>query len=696
MHLRISVYLFAHRALLRSRLLALFALLAAAPGLRALPPAPFAPIPTEVRSSHFIVSINDRRSPVLHAATNYYLLNFDVSAPTVISVTAEDPHTWDRGVVVQPLRYGIRPQRHGATLTFTIPGPIKLSLSRPHEHFAGSEMLFLFANNPSPRKLTARTPGLRYFGPGAHHQNIDAHDGDQIYLAPGAVVFGALNLWQVHNVRVFGTGTIIYDGPQYPYNDEGWQHKQNWHCIVMDQAINIEIDGITCITRSRTWQVQMKDSRHIGFFNVKIIGGNPNNANQDGLDWLGGGDTTVSDSFFRASDDVFALQGNWDGYDLPLLTRAGADVTNITIENTVASTSISNTIRVGWPQKTFNSAHFHMRDIDVIHTGFGGCKVPFSFFELWADPDGKGAHSDYTFRNIRLEDWYSLFQIRQPLPQVRDVSFDGVWAMDGPAMLPSVLKGDIQGVTARDTSLSGIASQGITLLDSAAAASVRAPALDAGFAYSHGILRAGHPVTFTASAPPDPGLQFEWLFGDGSRAAGSVVQHTFPDTLGSELDGSGRFRVSLHVLRPRNGEQSWSVRHLVLASQKQSHHAGSSPDSGRAFTMDLDAPEDGGYTFTLLSSTRATLAVDDGDPSNSPQPQAQVCGSPGNAVQPIRVSAILKAGRHRVRVTRDNSLENAETSSPDVPLLLWEGPQSASPRRLPSVGHPTGAPSGAR
>lgn len=120
-----------------------------------------------------------------------------------------------------------------------------------------------------------------------------------------------------------------------------------------DDAQNIEVDGITCITWSRTWQVQMKDPRHIGFYTVKIIGGNPNNANQDGIDWLGGGGTTIKNSFFRASDDVFALQGNWEGYELPLLSKPGEDVTNISIEDTVASTSISNTIRVGWPQKTF-------------------------------------------------------------------------------------------------------------------------------------------------------------------------------------------------------------------------------------------------------------------------------------------------------------------------------------------------------
>ena len=651
--------------------------------LHAVSGSPFAPVPAEVRSTHFTVSIQGRCSPVVHAASQYYLLNFELSGPAVVSVTAADPHFWDRGVVVQPMRYGIRPSRNGATITFPVPGPIKLSFSRPGDHFADAEMLFLFANSPASRAITAGTAGVRYFGPGAHHENIDAHHGDRIYLAPGAVIFGALNLWQVHDVRVFGTGIIIYDGPQNPHDDDGWQHKPNWHCIVMDNATNVEIDGITCITRSRTWQIQMKDSRHIGFYNVKVIAGNPNDANQDGLDWLGGGDTTVRNSFFRASDDVFALQGNWDGYDPALLTRPGHDVTNITIEDTVASTSISNIVRVAWPQKTFNSAHFHMSDMDVLHTGFGGCKVPFAFFELWADPDGKGTHSDYTFRNIRLEDWYSLFQVRQSLPQVRDLSFDGVWVMDGPAMLPPVLKGDVRGVRLRDTVLTGIADQTVTVEGDAESPLLVRAAWNAEFSYSSGILHEGTPVTFTASANDAPGLRFEWVFGDGSRGMGHTVRHSFPDALGSDLDRSGRFRVLLHVTRPGSPDQTWSSRHVVLAIPPREIGAASGLASGaHVYTSDLNIPTDGGYTVTLLTSTGATLVLDDLPPAVSPKARPQVCGSPGNAVQPISVSAALTAGRHRLRVTRDEAIENADAPKPDVPLLLWEGPGVPRPQPL--------------
>ncbi len=631
------------------------------------------PVPAEVSSNHFRVTVNGRSSNVLHAATGYYLLNFSTSGPVTVTVTAHDPHYWDAGVEVQPMRLGIRPVRHGATITFRLNGPEKLTISRPGDHFAKAEILFLFANRPETKQITAATPGIRYYGPGAHHENIDAHTGDTIYLAPGAVIFGSLNIWQVQHVHVFGTGTILYDGPQNPHDDTGWIHKQNWHVIVMDNADDIEIDGITCITRSRSWQIQMKDSRHIGFYNVKVIGGNPNNANQDGMDWLGGGDTTVRNSFLRASDDNFAMYGNWDGYDPEVLRKPGPDVTDITIEDTEVSTSISNTVRVNWPGKTFNSAHFHMRDIDVLSTGFGACKIPFAFFELWSDPDGKGSHTDYTFTDIRLEDWYSLFQIRQPLPRVRDIAFRDVWAMDGPGMIGSTLQGDVSGVKLQDA-----LNTDLHLEDGAAMPTSKPAMLHAEFTYASGILKPRQKIDFTAQEEEAKGRRFEWLFGDGTRAPGRGVSHAFSDAEGTLLDGSGRFRVLLHVTDP-GGAQAWSSQSIVLAGEHPRTLItpqvpnSRTPETTPETTLErmVHVPADGGYTFTLLTGTAATLSIDGSAPQHTPAPQTQVCGSEGNAVQPVRVSAVLTAGDHRLQVRQMPGIENTDTIKP---TLLWEGP----------------------
>ena len=272
------------------------------------------PAPPEIASSHFIVTLNGKPTPVMHAAMNNYFLNFEAGRKVKVTVTADSDDFWEKGVEVQPWRLGIRPVRSGRTISFELKGPAKISISRPGDFLSDAELLFLFANPKEHGAPKGPAPGLQYFGPGMHRENIDAVTGGAIYLAPGAVVFGSINLWQVDHVRVFGRGVVVYDGPQNPADDDGWMHKKNWHCIVMDQAHDISIEGITCVVRSRTWQNQMKDSRGLRFDNFKTIGANPGNANADGMDWLGGGDTVIHDSFFRAADDVFALQSSWEGY----------------------------------------------------------------------------------------------------------------------------------------------------------------------------------------------------------------------------------------------------------------------------------------------------------------------------------------------------------------------------------------------
>jgi hypothetical protein len=334
------------------------------------------PVPAIIRSNHFTITIDGQPAAVAHAASRYYFVNFGLNAPSKISITAPSADYWAKGVEVQPWRLGIRPTLNGRTITFTIAKPETISITRPGDHMAGADMLFVFANPPEVNPPHACTSRLRYYGPGVYHENIDLQNNSAVYLAPGAVVFGSVNVWGVKNAKIEGRGTVIYDGPQTPTSDQGWMHRRNWHVIVMDHARNIEVNGITCIVRSRTWMIQMLQSRRVPFENVKVIGGDPGNANQDGMDWLGGGDTRVRDCFIRSSDDIFALYGNWLGYTDKDLRTPGPPVRNIVIENSVLSTSVSNVVRVSWPKKVFNSSSFTLRDSDVIHMGFGAVAFP--------------------------------------------------------------------------------------------------------------------------------------------------------------------------------------------------------------------------------------------------------------------------------------------------------------------------------
>ncbi len=134
----------------------------------------------------------------------------------------------------------------------------------------------------------------------------------------------------------------------------------------------------------------MKDSTGFSYDDLRVMGGNPGNANQDGMDWLGGGDAVVRNSFFRASDDDLAMEGNWDGYTEADMVRPGHDVHNILVENSELSTSISNIVRMGWPQKIFNSRNFTLRDSDILHAGIGACGQTFGLLGFWGANGAQG------------------------------------------------------------------------------------------------------------------------------------------------------------------------------------------------------------------------------------------------------------------------------------------------------------------
>jgi hypothetical protein len=676
--------------------------------------APLPAVPAEIESTHFVVTINGQQSPVLHAAMNLYFLNFEARRNATITVTADSDDFWAKGVEVQPWRLNIRPVRNGRSITFHLRGAEKISISRPTDFGSEAEMLYLFAN---PKELQPPA-GARYFGPGVHRENIDAVSGDHIYLAPGAVVFGSLNLWQVDHVTVSGTGVIVYDGPQNPADDDGWMHKRNWHCIVMDQAHDISIQGITCVVRSRTWQIQMKDSRGIVFDNIKVIGANKANANADGMDWLGGGDTLVRDSFFRAADDVFALQSSWDGYGPEAFSHQGEPVTNITIERGVFSASISNIVRAGWPEKNFEGSNFTMRDADVIHMGLGGCGIPFALMELWADPNGRGVSSGFRFEDVRLEDWYSLTQLMQPVDGVSHISFQDVAALETPALVPSVLKGSISGVTLDNAGLNGTAfrgANGVEVLGGADQPSVLDGAPQVTVTVPTGLVKPGQRVRFEAVAQA-PGLRFHWLFGDGKDAYGARVKHRFPDAEGTLHDGSGRFRVLLEATSPA-GRHSWVSTPVVVAEALRPALADSGsvpgmtytfapteadgepitgvaetlslrevPENASHYTLSLDGllnvPADGGYIFLVTANADASLELDGRTIGVSRAPIEQVCGLAGMAAQYVRVSVALQRGKHRLRIVESHGLGR------DDFRILWQGPNFAlSPIPAEALSH---------
>ena len=690
-------------------LLALPLAVAAAPRVQPLP------VPEEMRSTEFTVRVNGVPVDVAHAAASYEYVSFNVTGPVQVEITAAEPGFWDSGVDIEPWRLGLRPARQGQTIRFALAGPAKLSISRPRDFLNHAKMLFLFA--AAPPAPAPHDPAVQIYPPGVYRQSLNPKSGDTLYLAPGAVFFGSLNLWNVDNVKVLGQGTIVYDGPQDPDNDQGWMQKPDWHCIGAMDAHHIEIHGVTCIVRSRTWSIQMKDSTGFLYDDLRVIGGNPGNANQDGMDWLGGGDAIIRNAFLRSSDDVFAMQGDWDGYTEADMVRPGHNVENILIENSELSTSISNVVRAGWPQKIYNSRGFTLRNSDVLHAGIGACGQTFGLLGFWGARGASGEHSGFTFENIFLDNWYSLVQMEQENPALHDFTFHNIWALDQPPLAASTLTGDVSAVTFdnvkygqhRATNDADLPLESWSGAQKAAQYTSSSGPV-AAFTTDPPTIAPGQKISFEAEKMPRAG--YTWLFGDGSTATGRTVRHRFPDALGTDLDGAngaGRFRVMLRVV-DKAGRQDWAAQGEVAVaqwhdatrvasplapglvwriypgawtelpdlSQETALFSGASANllaDSHGFTRYatawdgyIEIPADGGYTFHLLARDGGRLVIDGLEIARTGPPFAQVCGSPGNAVRYARGSLGLRAGKHLLHV------EGLHSVSQGTPRLLWEGP----------------------
>lgn len=730
------------RSLYRTFLLVFALVLASAPhaGARVWP----VPVPPELRSTRFTVAVDGKPVDVVHAAASYDYVSIETNSSIKITITASEPGFWNRGVDVQPWRLGLRPTRDGQTIELHLKDPVKLAISRPQDFLNHATMLFLFVTKPTvePKKAITSLPSYHYVSAGIHHESINPKNGETWFLAPGAVVFGSLNLFHVHDVNVLGRGVIVYSGPQNPADDDGWMQKPDWHCIGALDAHKIHIEGVTCLVRSRTWSIQMKDSTDFSYDDLRVIGGNPGNANQDGMDWLGGGNTTVKDSFFRTSDDVFAIQGNWDGYGHSNMIIPGHDVANILIENSELSTSISNILRAGWPEKIFNSHNVTLRNSDVLHGGIGSCGPSFALFTFWGADGAKGTHTGYTFENLWLDDWYTLFQIEQEQPGLSGFTFRNIWALQQPPLLSSTLSGPVkdvrienvkfgQGVVTSDTQIplriSGGAQQPIITPGSTN--------IHAAFQFAPSIIQPNEPVTFIADTVPDKHARYTWYFGDGTTARGQQIKHHYADALGTELDGTsgngtGRFRVLLEV-EDKAGNQDWSEQTVDVVDHW--HNADSQNPNGKASAAGLDyrifpgtwpelpafgsqtavfrgvslsigkadahgftryaveysgyllAPVDGAYTFHLLARDGARLTIDGQVVAQTGAPFSEVCGSSVNAMRYDASAIGLRAGHHVIQ------LDSLESISPGAPRLLWSGP-GFSLQELPgkSLSHAVG------
>ena len=422
------------------------------------------PVPREFTSKQYVVEVNGTPVQVFQASPRVHFASFDFTGKASVKVEGKifrevgvplpikdtqinGESIWKEGdAVIHPLSRNVKVKTEGSTASFVLDQPGQYSLEESSTtRFAIDNqdmVLFLFANKPETDRPKPGAAGVTYLEPGIHQKNIDLKTGETLYLEAGAVLYGAVNVWDAKDVKILGRGVIYYHGPQAENHDNGVWHKKDWHPLTTENSERLTVEGVTFVGRSRTWTIQMHTTFDARFDNVKVLGINDQNINGDGFDWQdGGGRTKITNSLVRSSDDCFAF-----------FTTKKAEqesiVKDITIENCVLWPTRANIFRMsGYGDGVV------MRNCDVIHVPYSMFKMPRSLICTTNKAEDVSRVSNLSFENIRFEEPAALIGLQIPKGLFRNIVFRNITMTGEPS--PLYVDTQIDGLLFDNVTLNG-------------------------------------------------------------------------------------------------------------------------------------------------------------------------------------------------------------------------------------------------
>jgi hypothetical protein len=270
---------------------------------------------------------------------------WDMTDPVEVEVT---PAAAFRSVAVKPASRGIQPAASSGTIRFrlTRPGQFTVELDGTHR------TLHLFANPPESASVKPG-PGVLYFGPGVHRPGkIHLENNQTVYVAAGAVVYGAIEGSGVSGVRILGRGII---------DTSEFERGKGGGSIRLSDCSDVTVDGVI-LRDPDVWCLSMFGCRKVAISGVKLIGLWRYNA--DGIDICNSRDVTVRDSFVRAYDDAIVLKG-LRGKQASFHERP---VTNVRAGNLVIWCDWGRALEIGAETSAPEISDVVFEDIDIIRT----------------------------------------------------------------------------------------------------------------------------------------------------------------------------------------------------------------------------------------------------------------------------------------------------------------------------------------
>ncbi len=333
------------------------------------------------------------------------MLTFDMTAPVdIVLSTKEDI----KEAVIRPLSKNVQAEIVGNKLFFTVReyGQYSVEINGRHHN------LHLFANAP---EADIPTPAdcTHYFAPGVHDiGDLVLTSGARVYLAAGAVVYGAVQAYDAHDIRIWGRG--ILDGSKMERHEVLRLEKDG--LINLVRCENVTIDGII-LRDTSWWTITSFNCTNLTFRNCKAVG--MWRYNSDGFDFVNCQNVHVDGCFLRNFDDVIVLKGlrlkeNPSGCDSEGMITAQPipyehmNLQNYVIENCVLWCDWGGAMEMGAETVADEYANIVYRSCDIIGVASGAMRIQ----------SGDRAHiHNVLYEDIRVE--YSQYD-RAPVLQRTD------------------------------------------------------------------------------------------------------------------------------------------------------------------------------------------------------------------------------------------------------------------------------------
>lgn len=308
---------------------------------------------------------------------------WDMDGPVQVEVVSNRPV---EKVVIRPRSRQIVPTVEGNRITFTLQRPAQITVEVNGYHKA----LHLFGNPLEEFIPDRNDPEVIFFEPGIHEAGkIEPKSGQTVYIAAGAVVYGAIDARNVSGVKILGRG--ILDASRIPRSNKRYVDATDpspFGAISFYGCDDVTIDGI--ITRDpNIYNVTLVACSEARVSNVKVIGSW--RYNSDGIDLLNSSNVVVERCFVRSFDDSLVVTG-WPRFrGLPCGHLPCHD---IVMRDCVIWNEWGRALEIGATCCTPEIRNVTFQNCDVIHVAHVALDV---------QDVGRAKVENIRFENIRVE-----------------------------------------------------------------------------------------------------------------------------------------------------------------------------------------------------------------------------------------------------------------------------------------------------